>query len=352
VNLAVLIHLFDPEQIQHINGDSQFFSPPDITLPNYSFYSEALSQHFVEDDDIKINLQKASDAIKNDETIIQNLGQAIILGKVDIEINFFFTTPGILLQIASILIILLILNNLYINYKLKQILLTISILQTKIVQTESLEQLILDYYKTSHPHPHNIVQPTIGPSAANPSALYILTCISAFVIILVIFAYILHKLTQYCLHLRHPIHTNFYLLFKNANESIIICLLHLPYPLENLDFTVTQQIQNIRVAHYFKPLLLFEWDLKFFNKLSHHEIPIPTHFSLSWMQSIRLRFLLSTPFTVQLMTQVHHPLQEFDFQSHLPQPTISNVPIQPTSLILQSNVDVPDKPTPTIYPKL
>ena len=61
-----------------------------------------MSHNFVENEDVKINLQKASDAVKNDEQIIQNLGQAIIMGKVDIDTNFFFTAPGILLQFVSI----------------------------------------------------------------------------------------------------------------------------------------------------------------------------------------------------------------------------------------------------------
>src|SRR3989442_229950 len=149
VNLAVLLNLFDNEQIANIAGDAKFFTPPDIAIPTYTFYTNALSHNFVESEEVKLNLRKASDAVKNDEEIVQNLGQAIIMGKVDIDVNFFFSPPGIVLQITCILVILLILNSLYVSYKLKQALITISIIHAKITSATCSDQLNLNYYKAS-----------------------------------------------------------------------------------------------------------------------------------------------------------------------------------------------------------
>jgi len=131
VNLAVLIHLFDDDQLQTITGNSTFPTTPAITLPPFSFYTHTLSDAFVENPQVKLNLSKASEAVRQDQELLHHLGQAIITGRVEIPYRFFLTVPGILLQVISILVGLLVLNNLYITYKLKQTLLLCAVLQSQ-----------------------------------------------------------------------------------------------------------------------------------------------------------------------------------------------------------------------------
>ena len=123
-------------------------------------------------------LQKASNAVKNDEEIVQNLGQAIIMGKVDIDTNFFFTPPGILLQISSILIILLILNSLYISYKLKQSLVILAILQGKIGESHGLDQIVLDYFKTARARVNTSARGPLMSAIHYEYILHIISCIA------------------------------------------------------------------------------------------------------------------------------------------------------------------------------
>src|SRR5437867_8576843 len=307
VNLAVLINLFDQSQIDQITGDSKFFRQPDIAIPSYSFYADAMSHNFVENEDLEINLQKASDAVKNDEQIIQNLGQAIIMGKVDIDTNFFFTAPGILLQFVSIFLFLVILNNLYLTYKLKQTLLMLTILQARIAKTDCLDQLVLDFYKNS-PAKQTTSWKTALVSVANAeNAVNVVTCIATFLIMLLIMIFLCNRIAAHCRRRSRSFHTKFFLLFQSNTHSELIPLMKLLVSINDIDHSITNQIQNIRVHNYLQPVLLFNWDLKFVNKLTNQTYPLPLQLSLTWIQARTLRQILQNQFTVQLLheTNIH-----------------------------------------------
>src|SRR2546425_1234470 len=92
----------------------------------------------------------------------------------------------------------------------------------------------------------------------------------------------------------------------------------IPYPIEALDYILTNQIHNIKVANFCFPVLIYDWDLKLFNKLSGHSFPMPLQIPLTWIQSFKLRIHLKSKFFVQLMYASNHPLIEFNFLNSIP----------------------------------
>ena len=84
--------------------------------------------------------------------------------------------------------------------------------------------------------------------------------------------------------------------------------------INDIDHSITNQIQNIRVHNYLQPVLLFNWDLKFVNKLTNQTYPLPLQLSLTWIQARTLRQILQNQFTVQLLHETNIHLKEFNFQ--------------------------------------
>lgn len=313
VNLAVLVNLFDHDLIQQITGDSKFFIQPELKLPSYSFYANALSKNFAESEKVKISLQKASLAIKNDEEIVQNLGQAILTGKLEIETNYFLSTPGIITEILATLVIILILNNLYINFKIKQLLLTVSILQSRITETESVDQIILDFYKESKHKLNASVEDTLLSVYSQDVTFSIVNSIALYVILILIVAFAILKVTSFYKRKRLLNSCELFLLFQTGNEYKYFPFMQISQPFEDLVIQSQKQMKNVRILGKWYPKIFFEWDLKIFNKFSKQDlfipksIPIPK-LEIGWMQKV-----LKQPFNVMLVYDIVNQFHMYSF---------------------------------------
>ena len=89
------------------------------------------------DDKQKVNLERAVQSVKNDEIIVNELSEAIMLGKVSTYVNFWVTTPGIVTIITTIVGILSILANLYLLNKIRYLLIAEAVLKTAILKTNA-----------------------------------------------------------------------------------------------------------------------------------------------------------------------------------------------------------------------
>ena len=97
--------------------------------------------------------------------------------------------------------------------------------------------------------------------------------------------------------------------------------------------------------NYLQQLLVYEWDLDLINNTTGRVITLPLVIQLSWIQSIKLRKILLSEFTVQLMYSAASNLKEFHFtqnkrdsNNHTPQ-----LPLQ---------LDASDDKVAKIYPTL
>src|SRR6266516_6297468 len=81
---------------------------------------------------VNIDLGKASDAAKHQQKILYDASPSdpSSLGLID---SFFTSTPGILLQVVTVLTLLLFFNNLYLNYQVRQNLLKLTSLHSNAV---------------------------------------------------------------------------------------------------------------------------------------------------------------------------------------------------------------------------
>ena len=276
---------------------------------------------------------------------MQNLGQAIVMGKIDIDTNFFFTPPGIVLQIACIFILILIINNLYITFKLKQTLVILSVLQAKITRSEGSDQVVLNYFKTARAKENSVSSNTIISVLKLESTVAFITCFITFAILLLVVLFLIRKIFLYCKRKLRPVNTKLFLFFQSPTSSSLIFLMDFLCLKEDLDFSITDQIHNIRVENILQPLLLFDWNLKFSSKISGEKYPLPHVLHLTWFQAGQLRKLLRSAFTVQLLYKSHNRLFSFNLSTDCNECT----PVRPIGVLSKTtNSTVINKLYPTL----
>ena len=199
---------------------------------------------------------------------------------------------------------------------MKQILITLSVMQSKFVETNSLDQVVLNYYKNSQSQKNSSVSDPVTQSVFNrASAVNIVTCTIAVLVALFLICFLVHKIITYCNRRVQSYNTKLFLLFQCQRYYDLVCLMTVTCSKENLDFVIKNQINNIRIENCLQPFLLFDWNLKFSNKISGHQFPLPRHIRLSWIQAWKLRRILQEPFTVQILYKVNNKLQEFHFST-------------------------------------
>ena len=98
-NVPLLMRFFELQELSLIKGDSLLQTPLKVrNLPTFNLYKRNLSETFAQDDKLKTSLDRAAVQVKNDQVIVNSLSEAIVLGKVVVNDEFFLSTPGYVVE--------------------------------------------------------------------------------------------------------------------------------------------------------------------------------------------------------------------------------------------------------------
>src|SRR5206468_10305209 len=101
---------------------------PQITIPKFDYFRDNLSKTFTENDKIKIDLNRAVQAVKNDDQIVASLSESVILGDLPIQTLFWLQAPGVVLEITAALTVMLLLLTLYLWNKTRTLTLALTLI--------------------------------------------------------------------------------------------------------------------------------------------------------------------------------------------------------------------------------
>ena len=334
LNLAVLINLFDQKSLTQLAGDSQFLTPPKIDIPEYKFYENDIVNSFVEDAGNKINLKKASNALKEDQVLIKNLGQALVLGRIESETNFFITVPGILMEVLAVITVFLLLNNLYLTFKVKQILITLAILQNRITTSDSSDNVLsLNYFQNSAKVQNNSAR--FLQDVKTNDAISILNCTLSFIVVITIAlfacAYLFKRYTRTKMYGSVAI----FLEFKSNMTSKLIKWADIFVGTDKLHVMADQYITNIRIVGRFQKTLKFDCNSLIIKSVpTGINFPMISSIQISWRDAKILHNILSKSFSVKLVTFNQNyliELQTTPIELNDISPTVNIYPIDQTN---------------------
>ena len=148
-NLGLLIKFFDNATLALINGDTLLDQPPKLLLPDFKFYEHELQKTFAKQTQDQLALEQVAIAAKADKLIVASLTESVLTTGADLPWYTFWTSfEGIILVAVTVLTVLLVMNTLYLNLKVRQIAVTLLVLNDHLTKVDGqINPTELDYFK-------------------------------------------------------------------------------------------------------------------------------------------------------------------------------------------------------------
>jgi hypothetical protein len=297
INAPLLIIFFQNESLSNLRGEFTYADEPSIRLPIFKYFRENISHSFTENDKTKIDLNKAVQAVKNDNQIVASLSESVILGEIPIQTSWWLSVPGLISEITTTFCFLLILHSLYLSYKIRYLGIAFALLQKNTGLKANGHKIILDYYENSitvvpQKGIHEII---LQVTYENSSQILLGTC----VIIMVLF--LVKKIYTRCVHTRKVnLALTLELIGQNKCSYISICQLSGKY--SDYKISATDFIKNLRVEGCLIQKLNFSWrNVKLTNLVTEQEVEINKSVKINWKESQNLKEIIKSAFRVNVV---------------------------------------------------
>jgi hypothetical protein len=260
-NIALISQFFNNNTIESLSADLLQASAPQITLPEFKFYTHNISEKFAQDNKIKLDLSKAAKSIVDDGVIIQGLSEAVVLGEIAVDSNFWLSIPGFTLEGALGLNLILIINMFYLLFRVRQLAIIVMVLQANLIKANAQQPFVLNYYdkinqvtnETDAVLPMHSVFVTVTARVWP----YLLACLVALAMVLNL-TYKLWK--TICKPKSLNMHFHVMLEFTANQRSTFIKILKLNGQASDYRAIATDYIRNITIEGFLRPKLRFCWD--------------------------------------------------------------------------------------------
>src|SRR2546426_119510 len=80
VNRVLMTHFFDADDLRAIKGDSLGSEPWQVELPKWKIHKSSESDFIAKDEEMKLKLSKAVNAVQNDREIVNSIADSIVIG--------------------------------------------------------------------------------------------------------------------------------------------------------------------------------------------------------------------------------------------------------------------------------
>jgi len=304
VNLGHLVHFFSAETLKDIKGDSHYQEPVQVNLPNFKIIEHEINSPFIQDETTKISLAKVAEAIRSDQILLRNTADAIVIGKVQIQTSFWTSIEGITTEIVAGVTVILVINNMYLLYKVRFLLITIAMMRSEITKAEAVDQILLDYFKEiqksqnwaqeKHTYPNEL--------AVHANTIQITTSGMVIFMLLVIGIITVYKLVRIFFRLPNIGKMEIYLVIYSEDLFQKIYLRKITGRFQNIGAHANDFIQDIEIQKGVRPVMKFKWSgFTLIDNLSKATYQVPNQIYLYWHQAAKLEKILGKPFSVEIV---------------------------------------------------
>ena len=285
LNLAVLLHIFELDEIKHITAESKFAEQPLVPTPPLKLFKHNFSELIAQDKQDDLSLKRIADNLRQDKVVFQTLADPILDDLNDLDDDTSLLSWNSILTIANAaVLILIILGGCYLYYKVRILTATIAVL--KQIPPASTQDLIGPNVKGM-----NIFSTT--PAIQTPLPIYITIHDDTLMYVLIAFACALLCFIIYKLLTNKSSLASICVEISSGKSCILIPMITIPYCPKFFHVQIRDNFSDIKVDGYLQPT--FSWhngSLKITNLIDQSELNVPNQMSISIIQAIKLRILL------------------------------------------------------------
>ena len=287
LNLALLQQFFEPSVVKHINADTAFLRPVNISTPAFKIYKHKMNNILADDVKSHLSLKRMADKAKNNETIFKTLSEPLLEGELSLNTSWP-DINAILIFLTSTLTIGSVIAIIWMYFRIRKLSMTLLMLQ----QTQ-----MADAMSTL---PSFIYKQVQGNNAAGTQTYFNLTLswnhaiflITTFILILVIV--ILTKLMRQVKYDGPWL----YVEIASQEQCLLIPVIRLPLSQAECKFQLPSTISSLIISgSKFSPQMNISWpNFAVSNKQSGQSMLVPETFDISFILAYMLKKMLNQPF--------------------------------------------------------
>ena len=320
VNLAVLLHFFDDNQLGHIKGDTTFNTWTSVTTPEINIYKHKFDEFIAADKSHDLSLKKVADAVRKDKIVFQTLAEPILHKFPEISDDDSMPLMSILTVSDTVITVVLGVVLAYVCVKLHMVIKIIVAL--KAVPTSSGQ--FINIFSTST----TTVSPVIIVKEKDDTVLYAILALSLLTLAAIFYKYFTRISRKAVLALE----------ITDVKSCVMIPLALLPYCPKFLHVQSSANISNLHLTGWIRPRLTYQADgFTLTNLVDNSILPIPSEVTISPIMALKLRFILKSKPFVYIVAM--HGSHAFHMRVCPPQCTQCNITMNCTENLAEIETD-------------
>lgn len=291
VNLILLQHFFNQEQLKFIQADSTFSREIHVdNLPQFKLYNHSFSAFLANDQKMHLNLSKMVERTKNDKIIFENLAEPLLEGLIDVT-SSWPDLNGILALAGTVVASVTFIYCIWSFFKIRALTTGLLILE----RTTSSHALTVPTF-VYHPKSTTTETPFVSYMFEKLDFNHLLLGIIA-ILCIIITVLIIPKCKSYS-------HYTFLIVeITNGSKCVTIPVAKVPLCPSYWDIKLPSVIDYVEVQGFFRPVVNFEWEkFEIQNKLTKKSIYVKKRIPISFYLSQKLKQVFKeAPYTMHIM---------------------------------------------------
>ena len=286
VNLAMLLHVFELDEIKHIKAETKFAKKPIVVTPPLKLFKHNFSEMIAQDKVDDLSLKRIATSVRDEKVIFQSLAEPILDDLNDLDDDTSLVSwNSILTLINTAVLILIILGGCYLFYQIRILATAIAVL--KQIKPASSQDLV----KHNDDGGINIFSTTPVPTTLSP--IYITIHDETLMYVLVAFTCALFCFILYKFLTKRSSLATISVEISSGRSCMLIPIITIPFCPKFYHCQLAANFSDVKVIGFIKPR--FSWNngsLTIRNLLDCSQLTVPNEVSISFVQGLRLRLML------------------------------------------------------------
>ena len=302
VNLALAQKLFTAEALIALTAEQLLQEPPVIKIPSLRKFEHEAKNDLSAISETRHDLEKVAMAIKTDKVIMENVAEAVAIGEIDIESDFFSSIAGIVEITTTVVVLLLMILLALLAIRVRQIMITVALLKQLAVAKGN---IVLEYTQNQL----KVVE--LGQNSTSDIGKLIIdvsTRTAPITIIILMLTTMILLILYKCIKKRWAEVTRFTrstltLEIISNQANILIPLKHLRgMPSEYVVKIREKVISSVQIQGWVFPLLVVHWDrTRLTDKMAGRTATLKGAYRISFITAIIARRILKQTHVFKLI---------------------------------------------------
>jgi len=315
VNYPYLLHFFQQEEIQALEGGDFLEAPPTFHLPPLKLFVNPIQSLVAEEIKSQLEMTNVVESIKSESLLINSLEDGILF-TTQASSKIFGDSLEYITLFMLILLCLITLQLTYCTIKLRTFSLLLAVLQQNITPKANAQ---------GNDHPLLLAFTVKSEQSAPQENFHIVftaginmywSYIAIGIFLTLGFVLLTRYLRKRFCTAHDPMTSDLVFQFSTLDHTVIVHIKTFARLPTDLKIMYSTQLTNFRIVSFLPPVLTFVWDAMVYDRTTRMSTLIPTRIPISPITVWQLRRILSDKFELQLLLKANRDFTKILMESN------------------------------------